>query len=64
VKFASELNNTKSMKSIKLNTDQDAKNSRANEEVDDLNKLVKKTMLQDKVLKKMIEEIKKSTNDK
>jgi hypothetical protein len=52
------------MKSIKLNTDQDAKNSRANEEVDDLNKLVKKTMLQDKVLKKMIEEIKKSTNDK
>jgi hypothetical protein len=64
VKFASELNNTKSMKSIKLNTDQDAKNSHVDEEPDDLTKLVKKTRIQDKVLKKMIEEIEKSTNDK
>ena len=52
------------MKSKKNNPVQDSKNSPADEEPDDLNKLVKKTMIQDKVLKKMIEEIKKSTNDK
>ena len=52
------------MKPKKLNSNQDSENSRTNEDPDDLNKLVKITILQDKVLKKMIEEIKiqQSTN--
>jgi hypothetical protein len=52
------------MKSEKLNTVQDSKISHVEEEPNELNKMVKKTMLQNKVLKKMIEEMKKSTNHK
>lgn len=52
------------MSSKKINTEQDSNASHENEELNELNKIVKKTALQDKVLKKMIEEIKKSTNAK
>jgi len=52
------------MKSNKPNTEEDSKSLNKNEEPNELNKLVKITIAQDKVLKKMIEEIKKSSKDK
>jgi hypothetical protein len=52
------------MKSQKTNPEQGSNISHENDEANELNDLVKKTTLQDKVLKKMIEEIKKLTKDK
>lgn len=61
--FANELNIFQYMKLKKINTVKDSKNSHINKELNELNILIKKTKLQDKVLKKMIEEIKKSTTE-
>lgn len=52
------------MNSKKSNPRQDSNVSHESEETNELNKLVKKTKLQNKVLKKMIEEIKKSSESK
>lgn len=52
------------MKSKKSNTSKDPKNPDAIDDNAELDQLVKKTKIQHKVLKKMIEEINKSIDNK